>query len=131
MYKRPRLTASPYFAEVSPKKRNPEGSTQLPVTWGLTYLCKEQHFQAFTLKSTDDRQGLVDVVGERVLNLTQEQRLTPVMIKFLPREPPQKVYLFCLVRSSKLCLYFLDFSLAFWSAIAGNLSSFQMFLSTD
>ena len=72
-------------------------------TWGVIYLCKDQRFQCHTLESAGGRneQGLLDLMQERVLNLTEEKRLTAVKVQFSPATPKQRVYIFCTIRSGE------------------------------
>lgn len=82
-------------------------------TWGIIYLSGDQQFQANTLKSPGGRnQGLIDLMGNRVLKYSQEQRTNALSVQFSTilsnrKNKKQRVFLFCLVKSSKLqCLIF-------------------------
>ncbi len=73
------------------------------ILWGIIYLCRDQRFQAHTLKAEAGRndQGLLDLMSSRICSLTKENRSSPMRIQFSPNSSSQRVYLFCTVRSGK------------------------------
>ncbi len=68
----------------------------------VLYFVKTGRFQHHCLLDEKRRKGVLKLLtSERVIHLTQERRLSPVLLQLTPGEQAQRVYLYALVRDSK------------------------------
>ncbi len=69
----------------------------------VLYMCKAGRFQAFALLDENRRKGVLSMLtSQRVTKLSQQRRLSPVLLTLTPGEREQRVYIFSIIRSSKL-----------------------------
>ncbi len=68
----------------------------------VLYFSKSGRFQHHSLLDERRRKGVLSLLkSHRVTQLTQERRLSPVVLQLTPGEPPQRVYLYAIVREGK------------------------------
>ncbi len=81
-------------------------------TWGIIYLSRDRRFQCHALQSDGHRsQGLLEVLGEKDIQLTQVRRTEPFMIQFSESSKSQRVYLFATIANSKYPIKFHGFEM--------------------
>lgn len=62
-------------------------------------------FQYYSMKMPGRNQGILELLGNQIKNLTHEMRVTPVYVQFTPTGKKTKIYVFASVRSSKSGFY--------------------------
>ncbi len=78
----------------------PDSDTRIYTDFILFFVDKGK-FRDFPLMSSGRRQGILDLLGQRVVKLTQDRRVRPVEITLTLGEKPQRVYLICSVRKGE------------------------------
>ena len=59
-------------------------------------------FQYYSMKMPGRSQGTLDLIGDKIKNLTLEMRTMPVFVQFPPGGKKVKIYAFAAVGSSKI-----------------------------
>ncbi len=67
----------------------------------ILYFTARGKFQDFPIESKGRRQGIRELLGERIVRLTQERRLRPVRITLTVGQKSERVYLVAGVRKGK------------------------------
>ncbi len=94
----------------------------------ILYFVKSGKFQHHCLQDERRRKGVLSLLTpDRVLKLTKERRLSPVVMQLTPGEPAQRVYLYALVRNSKFACCPISFMVKSMDCV----NDFQFFKFAD
>ncbi len=68
----------------------------------ILYFDRTGRFQSNAILDSDRRMGVLNLLKDnRVTKLSLDRRLSPVNVTLTPGQPPNKVYLFAIVRRGK------------------------------
>ncbi len=70
----------------------------------ILYFERTGRFQSNSILDTDRRMGVITLLkANRITKLSLDRRLSPVQVTLTPGQPPNKVFLFAIVRRGNTC----------------------------